>query len=976
MQSTDFLEKLNSRQRKAVDKIYGTVLVLAGPGTGKTQMLTCRIANILQQTDTNARNILCLTFTENGATQMRNRLQKWIGTEAYKVNIFTFHGFCEYVMNCYPEVFWEQKGEKDVADDLKKALVFRAVIDAKSWKKFRPFGDNYIWQYRFLKAVSDLKRENVSLDKLKEMIPEEEKRLEQDPENFYKKDSKFGKKGEFKPAAREKINDKIERLDEFCDLWQAYEAEMSKQKAYDFDDQIAWVVNKISTDTNLKSDLQERFQFILVDEYQDTNSAQNTILWHLADFFDDPNLFVVGDDDQSIFRFQGASIQNILEFKERFPKAEIVNLVDNYRSGQKILDAAYALVKNNLERVDLDKELKAAKDIAVKIEKATYTSRFSELISLSEKIQEQIKEGVTPGEIAIFARENREVKEIATYLQKLRIPVSTHLFENIFEDPSVKFLILMLKIFNNPTLDHEFLELLHAPFWQISSKVLFQASLEARQEKEGIASILQKHSEDSVELERVINIFIEGCKNYHHLPAYIIAEKLFHDSGQAQFLSEKKNENRIADLLKIRKLIEWMETHASDSLSEVLHKIDLHTELNIAITPDPLPLDKHSVQVMTAHKAKGSEFEVVFLPGLVDKTWGNRRPQIKVPLPELSDSNHDENEEERRLFFVALTRAKKNLFLSFAEKDFSGRDKTPSQFWHEVPDSLCEIFSPDQLEQRAQELLPVFFATETPQFTRDESDILHKLTQKFVWSATSLQNFIECPRKFLYVNLLRIPLPPQKHFGYGSAIHKALEKFLESFSRTKKLPTEEFLLTEFEKSLKTQNLTLLELKESLIHGREILQQYFAIHKDKFSPNIVTEFDFGRSTQIEGIPSTGKVDKIELSDDQKKAVFVDYKSGRPNTVKKGERLWRQLVFYDLLARNTKLDFAVDKFELEFLTPDQQGNFVRRGVEITEDDRAQVIEELTTANKKIQNLEFPILANTEGDSEVDYWQNFGK
>jgi len=975
MKNTDFLEKLNSRQRQAVDKIYGTVLVLAGPGTGKTQMLTCRIANILQQTDTNPSNILCLTFTENGATQMRNRLQKWIGTEAYRVNIFTFHGFCENVMNWYPEVFSEQKGEKEIADDLKKALIFRSVIDSRAWKKFRPFGDNYNWQYKFLKAVSDLKRETVSLEKLREMIPVEKERLEGNPENIYKKDSKFGKKGEFKPTAREKINDKMEKLEEFCGLWKAYEAEMSKQKAYDFDDQIAWVVDKIATNKNLKADLQERFQFVLVDEYQDTNSAQNAILWHLADFFDDPNLFVVGDDDQSVFRFQGASIQNILEFKEKFPKAEIMNLVDNYRSGQKILDTAYAVIKNNLERVDQDKELNAAKDIEVKIEKATYTSRFSELISLAEKIQEQIKEGVSPGEIAIFARENKEVKEIANILQKLKIPVSTRVFENIFEDVNVKFLILMLKIFENPTLNHEFLELLHAPFWQVSAKTLFQVSLEAREDRKGIASILQKHAKDSPELGRVISLFVEGRKNYYHLPAYLIAEKMFHEAGQAQFLSEKKNENRISDLLKIRKLIEWLEKHPQDSLSEVLKKIDLHAELKIAIAPDPLPLDKHSVQVMTVHKAKGSEFEVVFLSGLLDKTWGNRKPHTKIPLPELSASNHNENEEERRLFFVALTRAKKNLFLSFAEKDFSGRDRTPSQFWHEIPDNLCEIFLPDQLEERAQELLPVFFATELPQFTRDESDILHKLTQKFVWSATSLQNFIECPRKFLYVNLLRIPLPPKKHFGYGSAMHKALETFCKYFAKTGKL-SEELLLTEFERSLQAQNLTLLEFKESLVHGKEILKQYFIANKDKFSRKVSTEFEFSRDLRIKDILSTGKVDKIEFAEDKKTAVFVDYKSGKPSSVKKGERLWRQLVFYDLLARNAKLDFTVEKFELEFLTPDKKGKFVRQGVEINDEDRAQVIEELTTANQKLQKLEFSLLSNTEGDEEINYWQNFGK
>ena len=163
---SDFLETLNPAQREAVEQVYGTVLVLAGPGTGKTHMLTARIANILQKTDADARNILCLTFTENGATQMRRRLASWIGPEAYKVKISTFHGFCESVMQQYPERFMDLKGDRELADDLEKALVFKKIIESKNWNHFRPFGDNFYWHGAFRSTVGHLKRENVSVEKL------------------------------------------------------------------------------------------------------------------------------------------------------------------------------------------------------------------------------------------------------------------------------------------------------------------------------------------------------------------------------------------------------------------------------------------------------------------------------------------------------------------------------------------------------------------------------------------------------------------------------------------------------------------------------------------------------------------------------------------------------------------------------------------------------------------------------------------
>lgn len=1024
-----FLSHLNPEQLSAVEKIYGTVLVIAGPGTGKTQMLTTRIANILNNTDANAENILCLTFTESGAIEMRKRLQKWIGSLAYQVKICTFHAFCENVMLSHSEKFATQENTKrQIADDLQKAITFRKIIDSKQWKHLKPFGDNYFWQRSFFSAISQMKRENVSIDKLKkELIPHEKEVLENDSNNFYKRDSKYGKKGELKKGVQEKIEQKLAKMLEFTEIWKGYEKEIQRLGLYDFDDLISQVVAKLQDYEEIKLDLQEKYQFILVDEYQDTNSAQNQILWMLSDFFDDPNLFAVGDDDQSIYRFQGASLENIMEFESHFPSTQRVALTRNYRSAQRVLDGAFSVVGKNLERIDSEKSLTASganKNITGVIQKAIFHARFSELTFLAESIQKEIESGTTPGEIAILVRENKEVREIANHIQKFKIPVSTQIIENIFDDQNVQFLIQMLKVFNNPSLNHEFYELLHAPFFDIDSHELFELSVATENGKKHVAHILSsKVKRSSVpfnkgdgpppsekelynggqgqgvlgseetdtqtnSLHHTFHFFLSAQKNCYHLSPEQIAERMFHDSGMAKHIASEDNANRLSDLLKIRKFIEWIGsqnietdtgTQLFSPLQEILEKIDLHQELKISVFPDPIPQDFNSVQIMTAHRSKGMEFDIVYMPGLLDKVWGNPRAKTGIPLPHLFKVQHDQNEDERRLFFVAMTRAKKKIVMSYAEKDFSGRDRMPSIFWHEVPDDLCEKLDTESLHTRAQELLPVFFATPTtPLLTGEEKSILSKIIENYTWSATSLQNYIDCPRKFLYLNLLKIPTPKNKFLGFGIAIHSALQAFFEKFKTNNTLPSSEWLLENFEKSLRKTTLSITEFQNTLHHGRELLTGYFEANKSRFHNQVMLELDFRKyQTRIEGILVTGKIDKVEFDETEKTGALIDYKSGKPKRIEVGERLWRQMVFYDLMVRNTpQIEWSVNSVALDFLTPDNEGNFLRKSIDISDKDREQVVQELKDANTRIQKLDFPMVDNLNNDPEILYWQNFGK
>ena len=745
-------------------------------------------------------------------------------------------------------------------------------------------------------------------------------------------------------------------------------------------------MDKIKTSDGLKSELQEQFQFILVDEYQDTNNSQNAILWHLSDFDDSPNIFVVGDADQSIYRFQGASLQNILEFTQRYPKCKKITLDKNYRSAQNILDTAYASVSLNKERLDTKiKLLSAGKNLEYdgRIEKGSFLSRTSELIYLVQKIDQMISEGEKPSEIAILVRENREVLEIATVLQKFgKFRISTKAMENIWEHLDVKYLILMLEVFNQPEINETFYKLLRAPFWNLLGEQILNIHLQSRAEKTSIAMVLQKLSKTDENIKKIWETFTRIQKDYAGTSPKIVLEKLWHYSGMAKIKTQNIKKDGLKDLQKIKKFFDWFgeieKTFPNADVPFVLERIHLHQELNVPIYPDPLPEDRNAVQIMTAHRSKGMEFNHVFIPGILDKVWGNKTNRDILKLPQIFHSDHDPNEDERRLFFVSLTRAKKTLFLSHTQTDFQGRDKMVSQFLTEIPEHFLTEIETESLEEKSHKFLPLFLSpTSELKFTNEEKGQLQKMAQNFIWSASSLQTFIECPLKFYYLNFLKIPTPPIKVLGLGSAFHEVLEKISLFMAKSSSQEINDGLIEDvFKQALSRQNFSSNERKDAFAHGFEILKNYFHYYREGFKKAGFWKIEASFKAVVSGIPIYGKIDKIEVSEDQKKAVIIDYKSGKPKNIKSGERLWRQLVFYDILVRNAQnASWEIENIYLDFLTPKPNGDFEKKSLNITDEDRNQVLEELKDAHKKLQNLDFPIVENKENDPDINYWQNFG-
>jgi len=344
MDNSDFnkqYQALNSAQQEAVDAIDGPVLVVAGPGTGKTQILTLRIANILQKTDTAPEQILALTFTESGVLAMRRRLLSFVGEGAYRVPIHTFHGFCNAIIGRFPEHFPEYVGSSAISE-LDRILIMQKVFDEVRPPHLRAFRSPYYHVPKALSAISDCKRENLSQIDLEGRVVSALAQIRNASDYMYEKGANKGKvRGAYK-----KEEEKLEKVEDLNLLYFAYEKALAEREAYDYDDMILSVVRALENDKDLKLILQEEYQYLLADEYQDGNGAQNRVLELLADFHENPNIFVVGDPNQAIYRFQGASLENFHRFKTLYPGAKEISLTDNYRSPQKILNLAHQLLSH------------------------------------------------------------------------------------------------------------------------------------------------------------------------------------------------------------------------------------------------------------------------------------------------------------------------------------------------------------------------------------------------------------------------------------------------------------------------------------------------------------------------------------------------------------------------------------------------------------------------------------------------------
>ncbi|PCI19592.1 hypothetical protein COB64_03560 [Candidatus Wolfebacteria bacterium] len=979
----DYYKILNKEQRLAVDTIEGPVMVVAGPGTGKTQILTLRIANILRKTDVDPENILALTFTESGVHSMRKRLAKIIGSRAYAVEINTFHGFCNDVIKKYPEEFPRIIGSTHISE-VDQIKIIEEIIMELPLQYLRPFGDQMFYVRSIISSINNLKREGVSPDEFSTIIAKEIESFDLISDLYHEKGAyKDQMKGEY-----QKLQKKISKNSELSEAYKKYQEKLQVQRLYDYSDMIIEVLRALSENKDLLLILQEEHQYILVDEHQDTNNAQNKIMELLASFHDNPNIFVVGDEKQAIFRFQGASVENFNRIKNLHKNVSVVTLKNNYRSSQNILDASHSLLKGDEALVSG----KVSQGTNEKINLYSFGRAEVEHYFIARDVGEKISQGVQPQEIAILYRNNKDAFAIAKSLSVQNISYSIESDQDLFTDSDIRKILILLQIINSFGDEESLSQVLHIDFLGIDPLDVYKMVKYGREHSIPLFDIIKSSSmlaKVGVESEKEIRSLYKKLSKLvtisKNSDVTTFFEHFIQDSGFLAYILGKDAISDRFDVLNsfFAEVKSIVETHPDAKLADFMNYLNTLSSHGILIKKRGDGRNENSVRLMTVHKSKGQEFDYVYIVGAYNGHFGNKRKVNPLEiLPsvfsnEVSDSKNN-NDDERRLFYVALTRAREGISLTYTRQSDSGKEQLPSQFIEEIDSDYISVVDTSAIEQEYYDDTGRNFPA--PAEDDGEKDVSNKelIAELFIkngLSVTAINNYLTCPWRYFYNNLIRIPRTFTKHQLYGTAIHNTLESFFEKQKENE--VSKETLIEMFIHSLSTQPLTKNDHKEVLEKGKRALDGYYDAYSASWNSNLLTEFYIKGVLLTPDIRLTGKIDKIEFLDDSNKALVIDYKTKKPvsrreieGQTKKGNGdLKRQLVFYKLLLdryENGKYDMKYGV--IDFIEPNERGKYKKEEFEITDDEVIDLEHTIKKISEEILSLSF--WDTRCGDKECEY------
>lgn len=965
------LKTLNTQQRLAVETIEGPVMLLAGPGSGKTYTLTTRIANILLETDTHPSNILALTFTDNAASNMRIKLSRIIGNDAYKVRIMTFHSFCNDVIQKYPENFGFSLASRQITD-LEKIRLIEDMIDDLDLEYLTTFSSPYLYKNDIIKSISDLKREGFNTKEFQKLISEEEDEL-----NEIDKINPKTKKPYGKWLKKEK---EINKNKELAKLYEKYQEILEERELYDYDDMILLVTEKFEQDTQLLADFQEQFLYILVDEFQDTNGAQSRILELLGSFDERPNIFVVGDDDQAIYRFQGANIENMFEFIQEFPQTQIITLNETYRCPQPILNGARDIVNQNENTLEkkvkgINKNLLSNNHLKNKIKIQEFATTENELIWVKNEVKALIDQGTNPDQIAILYRSHKDAEELKRLFMKDEIKCNIQDRKDVMEDEYVRKFLNILELIEGFE-DNELLyKVLNYDFAAINRLDLFKIVENAKLNNKTIWETLQKVDALDIESQDKINEFIDIIVELHaeqyNLNLIELLERALHKTGILDYLREAKNYESIDALITIFKFFQNSASSKKDyGLKELLDDINSLEVNRLSVTMDYTEVQE-GVHFMTVHKAKGLEFDYVFIIKVNDKKWGNSRAHGKIKLPSgvldtIDIDKQDKNEEERRLLYVGITRAVKELHLTYANRhieDGKERSLLPSQFIEEIATKHKEKF--DHTEEEFDESI-ILEEVQPLELDDRESIYIKSKIENFRLSVTALNRYIESPREFLFDYLIRLPKVKTKELILGSTIHKIMEHINRRINQEIEIKEVEYYKQMINNLLNLEILTEDEYNDIESEAHKMIDSYLPT-LDASSKIAEVEYNFsGKSVMLDDTPLTGKIDNIEWVDKSKREVkIIDYKTSKPktrnqilgNTKYSNKNLLRQLQFYKLLIElDDKFDLIPVEFEIRFLRQDAKKRYKTESFSRDEIQTEELRETIRLVMENIRNLNF--------------------
>ena len=934
MQTTflDAYKKLNTAQKLAVDSIYGPVMVVAGPGTGKTQVLTLRIAKIIaSEAQASPKDILCLTFTNAGVRAMRESLLRLNGATASEVYIATFHRFAIGIIEKHFSLLDFVRKPELIADTEAVALVDE-ILESREWQYLRPRGDASRYFSDLKSLISLLKRENLTPEQFLDEVIIAIDQIKNDPDNI---SSRGARKGELKMESVKEI-ESLERTREVVEFYTEYEKLKHERSLMDYDDVLAYAVKLAQISEDVRADLRESYQYILVDEHQDSSGVQNAFLESVWAGTEKPNIFVVGDDRQLIYGFGGASLEQFMRFRTVFGAAQEITLTDNYRSTQVILDTADALLKSTLadgkliaQKGNTQKTKKgSAQGEKIKILECGYPR--DEIILAARDIKNKIANGVAPEKCAILVPKNHHVRSAVSVLYDQGIPVSAQGTVSFFSAPETLTVRRILLALSDPYNPVPLAGLLLDPAIGIPPLTAHKFLREFGTRKLFLDSLIsygatRLGTDPIARLGGQLADFLESSSS---LGLHGLVQKI----GEVLFFDAPKDHDvliRQVEIIRtfIHLLSAELERNPHLTLTEFLAYLDRLEQYGHEIPLAVFSADR-GVRVLTLHGSKGLEFSHVYVAHL-DEASLMKGKRLGFTLPARIEAMIEQKNEmvARRELYVAITRAEETCTLSFPRHSYTGADLEPAHILADLPDELVERKTLAETEASILNDDPTQFVrqgTQKPRATIAElTTVVAEEYPKLNVSVTLLNNFFECPWKWYFRNLLQLPEPKTESLLIGSIVHTGIEYLLKHRDQINRAELDETLTQclarEYVTSEKLVTRTLREAKR-------ILDNFEKTYLPHISDTAESERSISyRDPERAHLSCYGKIDMTEREDDRI-VVVSDFKTGSSKSKSVIEKrdgegrmsgLLRQLAMYTYLIENAERGTTVSQSKLLFI-----------------------------------------------------------
>jgi len=946
----DILKNLNQEQKEAVEHKDGSLLIVAGAGTGKTTVITKRIAHIIKKEWAAPEEILALTFTEKAATEMEDRVIDSLSYGYFDLWISTFHSFAERILREEGLAIGLPTDFK-LLNEFDQYILFKKNFDRFELDYYRPMGNPTKFIKTLLSHFSRAKDEDISPERYLTYAEELEQNLDGMLNGSKSKKGKANNVTNFQDAEgnfnEEIAASEVARIKEIANAYHTYEHILLENSSLDFGDLINYSLKLFRDRPEILEKYRKKFKYILLDEFQDTNWAQYELIKLLA--APRNNFVVCLDDDQSVYKFRGASTSNVQQFTKDYPESKQVFLVNNYRNGQNILDLSYEFIKQNdpnrlehqlnQENSDnkLSKKLISQTGKKGKVELLSGHSMEEEMKEVVEKIikLKEKDDEATWDDFAILVRTNQGADDVCQYLEEAELPYMLYSSKGLYNKDLIMDIICYLKLIVGYHNDTCFFRVLNLAIFGFHTKELADFNYWARRKSYSLYEVLNNAAalgfkqDTQKRIQKVLPLIKKHAGEARSKNASEVYINFLNDSGLLKHLIKQSDYNKESAVLlqQFMKRIKKFESESADK--RVAAFLDeLQMEMDAGETGDiPMDLDAgpEAIKVMTVHAAKGLEFKYVFIAHLVDKRFPTIERKEPLPLPDamIKESLPEGDihlEEERRLFYVALTRGKERVFLSWAPNYGGKIMKKPSQFLVEtgfVEDPTEQIEKAK--EQKAKDNLEDLEKEEKHKAPQQTSEHLPIPT---TFSYTQITAFLNCPYQYKFAHILKVPTKGKAVFSFGKTLHNVLQKTFETINSRRGMNQGDLFGSTEERSKEDGLITLDEIldlykknwiddwyetkkskEENYEKGKKILKDFYNKYKDNWPNATLLEKGFNFKINIGGEYCTvkGAMDRVDENGD--KIKIVDYKTGQmPQNGKLEFNKKLQLLIYQMAARD--------------------------------------------------------------------------